>query len=861
MISEPSKRLSWTEYFNHKFFRNLFGRIYYDNYEIEYEGIFKDYKKYKGKEYDLYGGLEFEGEFNDKEERWNGKIKEFSEKCKLIFEGEYINGKRVGKEYNDKSELVFEGEYKNGKRWNGWGKEENNHIIFKGNYKNGIRIGEEYYKNKKLKFIGNKNGEGVEYLYSKNDKEELQILFKGEYKNNKRWEYKDGKKFKGIEYKNIYGYFNEQYKIYIDEYKENNIWVGKEYHSNGNIEFDGEYKNGQKWKGKEYYYNGNIKFDGEYKNNVKWKGKEYNKNGEIYFKGEYIKDSYNEKFWIGYEYKDSKVIRTYKNGIILNDNFNIESMKNGIFFDDGNVSCSGFGKEYIYDELIFEGEYINSYRIKGREYENNKLIFEGEYRNNNKWNGKLKTYKKNLVLDGEYRYGNKKYYIYIPFYRNKKEYILNNRKLNKYNEIVYYGENNIIIREIPKYNYNIKTLESQIENDKLLNSINKTPRNIEFFEYKFNYYIVNKEYECLKYLISKFKVKLPNDLIYQIILKIKNLLEIFENNKIFYDLDSENILFENTKNINIYLDVDIYILKSNFYYKKPKIVKSNDNRFNYKAPELYNYIKIDNLSKVNIWSLGILIFQMIFHEFPDINYKNKLNNDNLLHNLIIKMLSISPEKRTSINELNNDSLIKEIYILYDNKIEYDLIIKAIFVGASAVGNNSLAKSFLENIPYLGNIIIIHDLYYKSIYLNCLKIRLQVTNTAGQERFYNMNNIYINQSDIIILTYDITDSDSLKILEDRYNSIKDNNKNKIYGVCATKIDLIDRGVEDEEEKMRKFTLENNLDYYCRTSCVTYEGIEDMFYNLIDKYLKKRKGALKTKNKNEVKLSLINKYISY
>ena len=50
-----------------------------------------------------------------------------------------------------------------------------------------IRIGEEYYKNKKLKFKGDKNGEGVEYLYSKNNKEELQILFKGEYKNNKRW--------------------------------------------------------------------------------------------------------------------------------------------------------------------------------------------------------------------------------------------------------------------------------------------------------------------------------------------------------------------------------------------------------------------------------------------------------------------------------------------------------------------------------------------------------------------------------------------------------------------------------------------------------------------------------------------------
>jgi len=890
LISEASKRLSWTEYFNHKFFRNLFGRIYYDNYEIEYEGIFKDNKRYKGKEYDLYGGLEFEGEFNDKEERWNGKIKEFNENCKLIFEGEYINGNRVGKEYNDKSELVFEGEYKNGIRWNGKGKEENNLIIFKGNYKNGIRIGEELYENKKLKFKGDKNGKGFEYLYSGNDKKELEILFKGEYKNNKRWngkgketnikngngigkeyningklefegEYKDGNKFKGIEYK----YDKRKCKIYIDEYKEDNVWVGKEYlnYDKKIIEFEGEYKNGQKWKGKEYYSNGNIKFDGEYKNGVKWKGKEYHENGEIYFKGEYIKESYSIKFWIGYEYKDSKVIRTYKNGIILNDYFNIESMKNGIFFDDGNDSCSGFGKEYIYDELIFEGEYINNCRIKGREYKNNKLIFEGEYRNNNKWNGKLKSDKKNnLVLDGEYRYGNKKYYIYIPFYRNKKEYILNDRKVNKYNEIVYYGENNIIIREIPKYNYNIKTLKSQIENDKILNSINKTSRSIEFFDYKFNYYIANKEYECLKYLINKFKVKLPNDLIYQIILKIKNLLEIFEKNKIFYDLDSENILYENTRNINIYLDVDLYFLKSNFYYKKPKIVKSNDNRFNYKAPELYNDIKIDNLSKVNIWSLGILIFQMIFHEFPDINYQNKLNNENLLHNLIIKMLSIAPEKRTSINELNNDSLIKEINILYDNEIKNDLIIRVIFVGATYVGNNSLANSFSNNIPYLGSYAIVgNNTNFKLIYLNGLKILLYVTNTPGQERFYSMNNFYINRSDIIILTYDITDSNSLNTLEDRYNSIKDNNKNKIYGVCGNKIDLKNRDVEDEEEKMREFTLENNLDYYCRTSCVTYEGIEDMFYNLIDKYLQKGKVALKTKNKNEVKLPQLNKFLNY
>ena len=57
---------------------------------------------------------------------------------KLIFEGEYLNGKKngKGKEYNDyNGKLVFEGEYLNGVRWNGKGKEYNEEgkLIFKEN--------------------------------------------------------------------------------------------------------------------------------------------------------------------------------------------------------------------------------------------------------------------------------------------------------------------------------------------------------------------------------------------------------------------------------------------------------------------------------------------------------------------------------------------------------------------------------------------------------------------------------------------------------------------------------------------------------------------------------------------------------
>ena len=38
-------------------------------------------------------------------------------------------------------------------------------------------------------------------------------------------------------------------------------------------------------------------------------------------------------------------------------------------------------------ELIFEGEYLYNWKIKGKEYIKGRLEYEGEYLFNEKWNG------------------------------------------------------------------------------------------------------------------------------------------------------------------------------------------------------------------------------------------------------------------------------------------------------------------------------------------------------------------------------------------------------------------------------------------------------------------------------------------
>ena len=111
--------------------------IYNKQYQKMFGVNIRDYKKAsdrykiggrngKGSEYDKYTNkLLFEGEYiNGKRNgKRNGKGKEYNYDGKLEFEGEFNNGKRngEGKEYFDDNKIKFEGEYLKGERWNGIG--------------------------------------------------------------------------------------------------------------------------------------------------------------------------------------------------------------------------------------------------------------------------------------------------------------------------------------------------------------------------------------------------------------------------------------------------------------------------------------------------------------------------------------------------------------------------------------------------------------------------------------------------------------------------------------------------------------------------------------------------------------------
>ena len=109
-------------------------RRIYDAYNdaLIFEGEFLNGRKNgKVKEFDDFLKLEFKKGFLYRS-KWNGKWKELYFEGRLTFEGKYLNGKKVkgkSKEYNLDGELVYEIDYINGKVWEFKQYNNNNNII------------------------------------------------------------------------------------------------------------------------------------------------------------------------------------------------------------------------------------------------------------------------------------------------------------------------------------------------------------------------------------------------------------------------------------------------------------------------------------------------------------------------------------------------------------------------------------------------------------------------------------------------------------------------------------------------------------------------------------------------------------
>ncbi len=124
--------------------------------------------------------------------------------------------------------------------------------------------------------------------------------------------------------------------------------------------------------------------------------------------------------------------------------------------------------------------------------------------------------------------------------------------------------------------------------------------------------------------------------------------------------------------------------------------------------------------------------------------------------------------------------------------EYDYLYKLIIIGDSGSGKSSLLARYVHNefdSCYISTIGI--DFKIKEIENNGKKIRLQLFDTSGQERFRTITRSYYRGAHYCIVTFDITNKIAFDNVPLWINEINNcSNPNTKYIIVGTKADLID-----------------------------------------------------------------------
>ena len=198
-----------------------------------------------------------------------------------------------------------------------------------------------------------------------------------------------------------------------------------------------------------------------------------------------------------------------------------------------------------------------------------------------------------------------------------------------------------------------------------------------------------------------------------------------------------------------------------------------------------------------------------------------------------------------------------------------LPIKIILLGDTGVGKSSIIKRYIEDSFEVNLSSTIGSNFLEKIEkIKGQKVRLEVWDTAGQEEFRSVTKLFVKNSKIIILVYNVTQKLSFEGLNYWYDFIqKELAQNFVLGVAGNKTDLIFEDGYDEEitseegkafaEKIKaNFSLVSakesgkeitNLFNQCISSYLdSRDGTEDTNYNI---KLKSDNGSLSSNNKGE------------
>jgi small GTP-binding protein len=170
-----------------------------------------------------------------------------------------------------------------------------------------------------------------------------------------------------------------------------------------------------------------------------------------------------------------------------------------------------------------------------------------------------------------------------------------------------------------------------------------------------------------------------------------------------------------------------------------------------------------------------------------------------------------------------------------NPSDYQYIFKLILIGNSGVGKSSIIQRYMKNTfeeSYKCTIGV--DFLMKTLNLNGKTVKLQLWDTAGQEKYKSMVASYYRGANVALVVFDITNHasfDSLPVWIENYYKNGPEEKNII--LIGNKKDMEEsRQVTRQEAEI--FSETNNMMYF-ETSAKEGDNIEYIFTYAAEKLL--------------------------
>ena len=188
--------------------------------------------------------------------------------------------------------------------------------------------------------------------------------------------------------------------------------------------------------------------------------------------------------------------------------------------------------------------------------------------------------------------------------------------------------------------------------------------------------------------------------------------------------------------------------------------------------------------------------------------------------------------------------------------EKPLKLKLIFVGHGKVGKTSLINQYINKTFTEGYVMTVGgDKTLKKLNVRGRDLNIEICDTAGQKEYRAVNKIFMKNSDIALIVYDITNRESFEELTNWIYSVNqsNNNKNVIFGIAANKSDLYEQKVVNKKEG-EEFAKNNNTLFF-ETSAKDYDSVENVFIKLTEEYLKKEEERKKKEEKESFVTDII------